>query len=91
MTTATATSWIEHAPDVCGGEARIRETRITVHGLVQWKRLGLSDEQLLSDFPGLTQEDLQAARWYYANHQDEIDRAIQQEEASNANGPSLRR
>ena len=84
------TSWIEHAPDVCGGEARIRQTRITVHTLVQCKRLGFSEEQLLSDYPSLTREDLQAAWWYYDNHKDEIDRAIQlDEEALNANGPPL--
>lgn len=90
MSNAAVPSWIEHAPDVCGGDARIRQTRITVHTLVQCKSLGMSDEQLLSDFPGLTREDLQAAWWYYANHKDEIDRAIQQdEEALNANGPPL--
>lgn len=74
------TSWIEHAPDVCGGDARIRQTRITVPTLVQCQRLGFSDEQLLSDYPGLTPEDLQAAWWYYDNHKDEIEQALSLED-----------
>jgi uncharacterized protein (DUF433 family) len=76
----TVQSWIEHAPEVCGGDARIRATRHTVHGLVQWKRLGLTDEQILSDFPDLTQEDLQTAWWYYETHKDEIEQAMREEE-----------
>ena len=32
MNSATVRSWIEHAPDVCGGDARIRATRYTVQG-----------------------------------------------------------
>jgi uncharacterized protein (DUF433 family) len=80
MSTAIVPSWIEHAPDVCGGDARIRATRHTVPLLVQWKRLGLTDEQILSDFPDLTQEDLQTAWWYYDTHKEEIEQAIREEE-----------
>jgi uncharacterized protein (DUF433 family) len=81
MNVTTATTWIEHAPDVCGGDARIRATRYTVHGLVQWKRLGLSDERILEHHPDLTLADLQAARWYYETHRDEIEQALREEEA----------
>lgn len=85
------TSWIEHTPDVCGGDARVRQTRITVHTLVHCKRLGFSEEQLLSGFPGLTREDLQAAWWYYKNHKDEIEQALrEEEEAMSEDGSSLR-
>lgn len=80
MNTTAVQSWIEHAPEVCGGDARIRSTRHTVHGLVEWKRLGLTDEQILSDFPDLTQEDLQTAWWYYEAHKEEIEQAIREEE-----------
>src|SRR5262249_31053993 len=34
-------------PNVCGGGACIRNTRITVHGLVHYRQLGLSDERIL--------------------------------------------
>lgn len=70
------TSWIEKTADVCGGDACIRNTRHTVQGLVEWKRLGLSDVRILEHHPDLTQVDLEAAWDYYDRHRDEIDRAI---------------
>src|SRR5207247_5286170 len=64
-------------PGVCGGEACIRTTRHTVHGLVEWNRLGVSDERLLTMFdPPLTQADLDAAWKYAAEHPNEIERAL---------------
>jgi uncharacterized protein (DUF433 family) len=78
----TSTSGIHQDPDVCCGEARIRYTRHTVAGLVQWRRLGLTDSRILEHHPDLTEADLEAA-WSY-NHQyaEEIDRAIRQDEES---------
>ena len=60
-----------------GGDACIRTTRHTVHGLVEWKQLGLSDVRILEHHPDLTHADLDAA-WgeYYDRHRDEIDTAI---------------
>lgn len=72
----TATSWISKKPDRCGGDACIRDTRITVWGLVEWRRLGLPDARILEIIQGLTAADLEAA-WHYADaHPDEIDEAI---------------
>jgi uncharacterized protein (DUF433 family) len=91
MNSVTMRSWIEHTPDVCGGDARIRATRYTVHGLMECKRMGLSDEQILEHHPDLTLDDLQVAWWYYENHKDEIEQALrEEEEAMNEDGPSLR-
>ncbi len=45
---------IQKTPDVMGGEACIRRTRISVWMLVQARKLGISDEQLLSSYRGLT-------------------------------------
>jgi uncharacterized protein (DUF433 family) len=53
------TSWIEKNPDVCGGDACIRDTRHTVYGLVEWKNLGLTDERILEHHPDLSLADLQ--------------------------------
>jgi uncharacterized protein (DUF433 family) len=75
-----ASSWIEKAPDVCGGEARIRGTRHTVAGLAEWRKLGLSDARILEHHPDLRPEDLRAA-WSYAEaNRDEIERAIKADE-----------
>jgi uncharacterized protein (DUF433 family) len=70
-------SWIEKHPGVCGSEACIRKTRHTVHGLVVWKKMGISDERILEHHPDLTVEDLKAAWEYYGNHVSEIDSAIE--------------
>ena len=75
----TAKSWIQKTPDVVGGDACVRNTRISVHGLVEWRQLGLSDEKLLANFPELTQTDLDAAWNYFAQHPEEIERAIRED------------
>jgi uncharacterized protein (DUF433 family) len=51
-----------------------------VSGLVAWRRLGLSDAQILGHHPGLTEADLMAAWSYYRQHAEEIDRAIKDDE-----------
>lgn len=79
---ATSEALIQKTPNVMGGEACIRRTRIAVWGLVSMKRLGFTDQQLVhEDYPGqLTQEDLDAAWAYYATHPVEIDEAIRRNE-----------
>ena len=74
------TSWVQKTPDVCGGRACIRNTRITVWGLVQGRRLGFTEAQQLDNIRGLTPTDLQAAWDYYASHQAEIEHDIRQNE-----------
>ena len=69
-------SWVQKTPNVCGGDACIRNTRITVHGLVHYRQLGLSDQRLLEVIQGLTPDDLAAAWDYYATHATEIEEAI---------------
>jgi uncharacterized protein (DUF433 family) len=74
-------SWIQKSPGVCGGRACVRNTRITVWGLVNSRRQGLSAEQILQNIVGLTQEDLLAAMDYYQDHRTEIDEDIRVNEA----------
>ncbi len=69
-------SWVQKTQNVCGGDACIRNTRITVNGLVEWRKLGLSDERILEIIEGLTPEDLAAAWEYYRLNQAEIDEEI---------------
>ena len=80
---ATA-SWISKKPDRCGGDACIRETRIPVWVLVNYRRLGASDADILGAYPGLTPSDLEAARDYAAANREEIDRAIRENEEGEA-------
>jgi uncharacterized protein (DUF433 family) len=70
---------IEKTPDICGGDPCIRGTRITVHGLVEWRRLGLSDARIMEGIIGLTQDDLNAAWEYYEENSEEIERILKEE------------
>jgi uncharacterized protein (DUF433 family) len=73
-------SWVQKTPGVCGGRACIRDTRITVWGLVNSRRLGATDEQLLQNTGDLTPDDLRAAWDYYLQLASEIDEDIQDNE-----------
>jgi uncharacterized protein (DUF433 family) len=75
-----APSWIEKPPGVCGGDARIRNTRHTVAGLVQWRRLGLTDSEILARHPDLSPADLATAWDFETQQRDEIDRVIRENE-----------
>ncbi|MBD2195915.1 MULTISPECIES: DUF433 domain-containing protein [Calothrix] len=65
--------FIQKTSGVCGGNARIRDTRIAVWTLVSFRQQGASDEELLRNYPTLTIEDLAAAWSYYKEHPQEID------------------
>jgi len=72
----TKESWIQKRPNVCGGDACIRNTRHNVWGLEEWRRLGLSNAEILRRHPDLTQADLEAAWAYSALQPQEIERAL---------------
>jgi uncharacterized protein (DUF433 family) len=75
-----ALSEINKTPGVSGGAACVGHTRIAVWTLVQLKKLGRSEAQLLADFPGLTRDDLDAVWGYYREHPGEIDQTITDQE-----------
>lgn len=67
---------ISHTPGVCGGRACIRNTRIPVWSIVEAKKMGATDIDLLKSFEGLTAEDITNAMRYYQGHPDEIEADI---------------
>ena len=69
-------------PGVCGGDACINGTRIPVWQLVEARNLGVSDAQLLIDFPTLTAQSLVDAWGYAENHANEISAAIHDNEVA---------
>lgn len=71
-----ATSWITRRPHPDGVEACVRNTNINVWGLVQRRRDGMSDAEILADVQGLTPADLQAAWEYSHTHRDEVEDTI---------------
>jgi uncharacterized protein (DUF433 family) len=75
-----ARSWISKQPDRNGGDACIRDTRIPVWVLVNYRRLGGSEADIFRDYPSLTPVDLEAAWQYSTSNVEEIDRAIRDNE-----------
>lgn len=71
---------IEKTPSVCGGEARIAGTHIPVWGLVNAGRIGITEAELLNDYPTISVADL-ANAWAYAEaFPEEIEIAIRKNE-----------
>ncbi|NOX61326.1 MAG: DUF433 domain-containing protein [Chloroflexi bacterium] len=77
-----ATPGIESHPDVAGGEPCIVRTRIPVWVLVQARKLGASEADILRMYPTLRAEDLVNAWAYYRLHRDEIDQQIIENETA---------
>mgnify|MGYP006292605619 CR=1 FL=1 len=73
---------VESTPTVCGGEPCIVRTRIPVWVLVQARRLGSSEADLLHAFPTLRAEDLANAWAYERAHRAEIEQQIGENEAA---------
>jgi len=71
---------ITKRPGRCGGEACVRDSRITVWGLVAWRKLNVSDGRILEMIAGLTPPDLEAAWKYFEDHPEEIERLIRENE-----------
>ena len=73
---------ITKTADVCGGEACIAGTRIAVWLLIEARRLGINEVQLLQDYPHISAADLVNA-WIYADaYPEEIEAAICANEAA---------
>lgn len=58
-------------PDICHGQACVKGTRIPVHQIVGMLANGDTLEDLLSEFPSLTREDIMAAFAYAASLAEE--------------------
>ena len=83
MSQAT-TSRVTKTPDIQGGDACIHGTRIPVWALVNYRRLGATESDVLRAYPSLKPADLQAAWEYAAAHAEEIETAIRENEEGDA-------
>jgi len=73
---------IESNPGICGDEPCIVRTRIPVWVLVQAKRLGKTEADLLQAYPTLRAEDLTNAWAYARSHGKEIQQQIHENESA---------
>jgi len=79
---STIAEHIEITPDVCGGKPRIAGHRIKVQDVVIWhERMGMSPDEIVSQYPSITLSDVYAALAYYHDHLEEIKQQIQDHEA----------
>jgi len=67
------TQRITRHPHPDGVEACVRDTNINVWGLIEWRQLGQSQDEILASLPHLEVEDLEAAWDYYESNRDEIE------------------
>ncbi len=58
-------------PDILTGKPTIRGLRITVEQVLKALAAGISQHELLEDYPELEQEDIQAVLLYAAERVDE--------------------
>jgi uncharacterized protein (DUF433 family) len=56
-------------PGKRGGQPSIRGMRITVADVLSYLASGMSEDQILSDFPELTREDIRACLAYAADRE----------------------
>jgi uncharacterized protein (DUF433 family) len=56
-------------PDKMGGKPCIRGMRITVYDVLDYMASGMSEEEILHDFPDLTRDDLLACLAFAADRE----------------------
>lgn len=69
-------SYISKTEGVCGGRARIRETRMPVWSIVQMVHQGHTNGSIARNYPNIYSEDVVEAIKYYCDHKAEIDKDI---------------
>lgn len=67
---------VEKTEGVCGGSARILNTRIPVWSIVEAKKMNFSDKRILTSYPSLSLPDIENALVYYARNREEIEQDI---------------
>ena len=72
---------IEKTPGVCGGSACVAGSRITVWGLVESRRVGYSEADLLISYPTISATNLANAWAYAAAFPNEIEAEIEENNA----------
>jgi uncharacterized protein (DUF433 family) len=50
-----------------GGKPTIRGMRITVYDILQWLASGMSNDEILKDYPELTENDIKASLQFAAD------------------------
>lgn len=73
-------SMIEITPGICGGRPRIAGTRVPVHRVAGYYRLGYSPEEILTLLNSLALTQIYAALAHALANPEETDAALREEE-----------
>jgi uncharacterized protein (DUF433 family) len=68
-------SIIKRDPNKRFGKPCVRETRITVYEVLGWLASGLTNNEIIADFPELTVEDIKACLAYAADREHKLQSA----------------
>ena len=78
---SSITEHIEITPGVCGGKPRIVGHRIKVQDIVVWhEKMGMSPDEIVSEYPSLSLSDVYAALAYYHDCLEIIRQQIAEDE-----------
>lgn len=69
-------SWqqrIRVTPRIRSGKPCVRDTRITVYDVLEYLAGGMSEEQIVSEFPSLQREDIRAVLSFAADRERRVD------------------
>lgn len=69
-------------PGTRSGKPTIRGMRITVQDILEYLAGGMSEEEILADFPELTREDIRACLAFAANRERQLAVSTQYEVAA---------
>ncbi len=59
-------------PGKRGGKPCIRNMRITVYDILNWLASGMTKEEILEDYPELTENDIRASLYYAAERENRL-------------------
>ena len=72
---------IDSTPGICGGRAKLAGTRVPVHRVAGYYRLGYAPEEMLPLLNSLTLAQVHAALAYALANPEEIEQALREEQA----------
>ncbi len=59
-------------PGKRGGKPCVRSMRITVYDVLDWLASGMSETDIMEDYPELTQDDIRACLAFAANREHQL-------------------
>jgi len=69
-------SIIKRNPNKRFGKPCVRETRITVYDVLGWLAVGMTNKEIIADFPELTNDDIQACLAFAADKEHKLQYAL---------------